>query len=212
MKNWKEIVVKAGLDMEKRSLTVGTWGNVSCRDPETGRVYISPSGMDYKKIEAEDIVVFDQEGERVEGERTPSIEFPMHFQIYQAREDVNAVVHTHSIFSSAFAITETDIPPVSEDFVQIVGETVKCSDYDLPGTEELGKNVVEALGDRNAVLLTNHGALYVGSDMDAAYKVCDVVEKTARMYLLSKSLGEARLISSEDIKVMQEFAANEYGQ
>ncbi|MFW5999768.1 MAG: class II aldolase/adducin family protein, partial [Halanaerobiaceae bacterium] len=212
MKKFKEVVVEAGIEMEKRSLTVGTWGNVSCRDPETGNIFISPSGMDYSVIGPADIVVFSRDGEKIEGERKPSIEAPMHIQIYQAREDVNAVVHTHPTFSTAFAITDSEIPPVSEDFVQIVGETVKCADYALPGTEDLGKNAVEALGDRNAVLLTSHGTLYVGPDMDTAYKVCDVVEKTARIYLLSRSLGEARIIPLADIKAMQEFAASEYGQ
>lgn len=212
MQDCKQTVVDAGIKMWNRSLTVGTWGNISCRDPETGKIYITPSGMDYQELETEDIVVFNQEGEKVEGKRKPSIEASMHIAIFQARNDVNAIIHTHPTYSTAFAVTENEIPPISEDFVQIVGDKVECAEYALPGTEELAENVVEALQDRNAVLLLNHGTLYTGPDMDFAFKISDVVEKTAQTYLLSKNLGEPRFIPEDDIEAMQEFVKNEYGQ
>ncbi len=210
--NYKKVIVEAGRKLCERSLTVGTWGNISCRDPEKGLIYLTPSGMNYDQISEEDIVVFNKQGEVVQGTRKPSIEKDLHLKIYENRNDVQAVLHTHSVYSSVFAVTAEEIPPVSEDFVQIVGDRVECADYALPGTEELAENAVEELDSRNAVLLVNHGAVAVGSDMDTAFKVSDVLEKTARIYIYSKSIGEAQIIPDEDIEAMQDFAKNSYGQ
>ncbi|MFW6136242.1 MAG: class II aldolase/adducin family protein [Chloroflexota bacterium] len=208
----KETIVEAGLTMVRRALTVGTWGNVSARDRETGLIYISPSAMDYEDIRCEDVVVLDDELEVVDGSATPSIEKHMHLAVYKAREGVNAVIHTHPLYSSVLGVNGMELPGISEDFVQIVGDKIICSEYALPGTQELAENVVVALGNRNAVLLPNHGTVYVGKDMDHAFKICDVVEKTAHVYILAKSIGTPHLIAEEDIKEMQYFAQNLYGQ
>ncbi|MTI58912.1 MAG: class II aldolase/adducin family protein [Firmicutes bacterium] len=212
MDEFKQIVVDAGVKMCQRSLTVGTWGNISYRDPESGNIFLTPSGMDYQKLGTNDIVVYNAKGEIIEGKRKPSIEWSMHLAIFAAREDVNAIIHTHPTYSTAFAITDTSIPPVSEDFVQIVGDSVECAEYALPGTKELGEYAIKALASKNAVLLTSHGTLCVGPNMDFAFKVCDVVEKTAYLYLMSKNLGEARMIPPADIKAMQDFVKTKYGQ
>lgn len=208
----KQTVVDAGLKMVQRGLTVGTWGNISARDSETGLIYISPSATEYEGIRCEDIVVLDDELEVIDGSTTPSIEKHMHVAVYKAREDVNAVIHTHPLYSSVLGVDGMELPGVSEDFVQIVGDKIICSEYALPGTRELAENVVDGLGNRNAVLLPNHGALCVGKDMDHAFKICDVVEKTAHIYILAKSIGTPHLIAEEDIKEMQYFAQNLYGK
>jgi L-fuculose-phosphate aldolase len=122
------------------------------------------------------------------------------------------VIHTHPIYSSAFAVTRQDIPGISEDFVQIVGDKVINCKYSLPGTPELAKNVVEGLGDRNAVMVPNHGTICVGADIDAALKICHVVEKSAQIYIFAKLIGTPEVISEEDMRAMQEFARNSYGQ
>jgi L-fuculose-phosphate aldolase len=105
-----------------------------------------------------------------------------------------------------------ELPAISEDFVQIVGDKIICSNYALPGTMELARNVVRGLGERNAVLLPNHGTLCVGKDMQSALMVCHVVEKTAQIYIMAKSIGAPRLLPAEDIKLMQDFMRNKYGQ
>lgn len=202
----------AGNLMVSLGLTVGTWGNISLRDTETGLIYIKPSGMPYAEITADDVVVMNSAMEVVEGHRKPSIEFHFHIAIMNARMDVNAVIHTHPIYSSAFAATRQDIPGISEDFVQIVGDKVINCKYSLPGTAELAHNVVEALADRNAVMIPNHGTVSVGADIDAALKICHVVEKSAHVYILAKILGEPQVISDEDMDAMQDFARNHYGQ
>ena len=209
---FKKAIVDAGLRMVQQGLTVGTWGNISARDSETNLIYISPSGIDYEDIRGEDIVVLNSQIEIVDGTATPSVEKVMHVAVYNAREDVNAVIHTHPLYSSVLGVDCMDLPGVSEDFVQIVGDKIICCEYALPGTAELAGNAVKALGDRNAVLLPNHGTLCVGKDLKEAFKICHVVEKTAQIYILAKSIGTPHLISEEDIRAMQYFARNVYGQ
>ena len=208
----KRAVVDAGLKMVQQGLTVGTWGNISVRDRETNLIYISPSGIDYEAIREEDIVVLDNDLEVVDGSATPAIEKVMHVAVLNAREDVNAVIHIHPLYSSVLGVNGMELPGISEDFVQIVGDKMICAEYALPGTPELARNAVKALGDRNAVLLPNHGTLCVGKDLKDAFKICYVVEKTAHIYILAKSIGTPRLISEEDIKSMQYFARHLYGQ
>ena len=100
----------------------------------------------------------------------------------------------------------------NEDFVQIVGDKMVCSEYALPGTSELASNAIKGLGNYNGVLLPNHGTLVVGPDMPMALTICHVVEKTAHIYIMAKSIGTPNLISMEDIKAMQDYVRNKYGQ
>jgi len=209
---FRKLIVDTGRELHKQNLTIGTWGNISVLDSETGLVYIKPSGMDYNEINLEDIIVVDKKGKTIEGFRKPSIEMPIHLSIYNARKDVGAIVHYHPIYSSVLAVTGSSLPGICEDFVQVVGEKVLCAKYGLPGSEELAENAVANLGNRNAVFLLNHGTLCVGKNMKEAMKVCYVVEKTAHIYILSKSVGKCRIIPEEDIKVMQDFAKNSYGK
>ena len=208
----KALLVETGVKIIEEGLTVGTWGNFSVRDPETGLIYITPSGMDYRIIQPDDIVVLDNDINVVDGVRVPSIEKGMHATTYHARPDVNAVIHTHPLYSTVLGVNGLELPGISEDFVQIVGDKIVCSLYALPGTMELAHNAVEGLGKWNAVLLPNHGALNVGPDMPTAMTVCHVVEKTAHIYIMAKSIGTPTLISAEDCKAMQDFARNVYGQ
>ena len=209
---YKKIIVETGKELYKQNLTIGTWGNISALDPETGLIYIKPSAMDYNEINLEDIIVVNRKGEVIEGVRKPSVEMPMHLSIYNARKDVRAIVHYHPVYSSVLAVTGFSLPGICEDFVQVVGEKVLCAKYALPGSDELAENAVASLGNRNAVFLLNHGTLCVGKDMKEAIKVCYVVEKTAHIYILSKSVGKCRIIPDEDIKKMQDFAKNVYGK
>jgi L-fuculose-phosphate aldolase len=212
LEKFKKSIVDTGRELYKQNLTIGTWGNMSVLDSETGLVYIKPSGMDYNEINLEDIIVVNKKGKTIEGFRKPSVEIPMHLSIYNARKDVGAIVHYHPIYSSVLAVTGFSLPGICEDFVQIVGEKVLCAKYALPGSDELAENAVVSLGNRNAVFLQNHGTLCVGKDIKEAMKVCYVVEKTAHIYILSKNVGKCRIIPEEDIKIMQAFAKNSYGK
>lgn len=210
--NYKKHLMESGKRMLRSGLTVETWGNISVRDPETGLVYLTPSGMPYERITERDIVVMGPDGERMEGDRKPTIEYGMHLGIMGNRPEVNAVVHTHPVYSQVFALLHEEIPPVIDEAAQILGGAVKVAAYALPGTPELAKNVVSALGGGAACLLANHGAVCVGRDMDAAFRVCTVLEMTAKIYYMARCIGRPAPISAALVASLKDFAENHYGQ
>lgn len=205
-------VVEKGKEILAGNLTIGTWGNISSRISGEDYIAITPTGMSYEVLTPQDIVVLDLDGNIIDGTRKPSIEVPLHLSIYQARKDVQAIIHTHSAYATAMAVARKEIPGAIEDLVQIVGGNVRVNQYALPGTEELGVNTVKALEGRNAVLLANHGVLGVGRDLDEALKVCQVVEKSAQIILFAQLLGGAVELSQEDIDGMRNFYLQVYGQ
>lgn len=210
----REILVEAGKKLIGEGFTVETWGNISIKD-EDGRVYITPSGMDYDTCTVDDIVVMSLDKEILSGKRVPSIETDLHLQIYRARPEVGAVVHTHPIYSTVFSAMGEGIPfGICDESAQALGGEIKTAAYALPGTMELANNCVEALGTiSNACLLQSHGAVCVGRDIKGAFKVARVLEMTAEIYYRIRAIGGNFIpISSENIKAMQSFAASKYGQ
>lgn len=207
----KKVIAK-GVAMLATNLTVGTWGNISCRVPGERYIAITPTGMSYDRLMPEDIVVIDLRGNTISGTRKPSIEVPLHLAIYKAREDVGAIVHTHSPYATAMAVARKEIPGAVEDLVQIVGGNVRVNEYALPGTEQLGINTVKAMAGRNAVLLANHGMLGAGRNLEEAFRVCQVVEKSAQVTLLAQLMGGAVELSQDDIDGMRNFYLQGYGQ
>jgi L-fuculose-phosphate aldolase len=212
--NFKKLIVESGKRMEGAGLTVETWGNISVRDPETNLVYLTPSGMKYSTIVEDDVVVCDLEGNIVEGTRKPTIEKELHCLIYQARPEVNAIVHTHPMYSMVYATQGKDIPLIIDEAAQTLGDTCRCPAYALPGSHELAAGCVEALGKKaNACLIHSHGAVCLGADMDGAFKTAKVLEVTAQIYYMVEATGGKPVgISPENIAFMQDFVKNSYGQ
>ena len=210
--NYKRFLIDACLRMVKSGLTVETWGNISVRDPETGYVYLTPSGMPYDTIVEDDIVVMDVDGNRIEGERKPTIEHAMHLGIMKNRPDVNAIVHTHPVYSQVFALLHENIPPVIDEAAQILGGEVKVTEYALPGSPEMAANAIAAIGNDAACLLANHGAVAVGKDMEAAFKVCTILEMTSQIYYMARCIGEPKPLDDDKVAFMKDFVANHYGQ
>ena len=208
----RDEIVKYGLIMKESALVVGTWGNISMRVPDSKLIAITPSGVDYDKTNPEDILIVDLEGNIVDGELKPSIEIHLHLAIYKARKDVNAIVHTHSTYSTSYAIARKEIPATTEDCVQIVGGSVRVTDYCLPGTVELGNEAVKKLGDKNAVLLANHGLLAAAGTLKETLKVAQIVEKAAQSNLFAQLIGGAVELEEDDINAMRDFYLTKYGQ
>lgn len=204
-------VVRAGRRLARAALALGTWGNISCRLPGN-LMAITPSGMAYEKLRPRDVVITDLAGVCGASQRKPSTETPLHCAIYTARADVNAIVHTHSAYASAFAAAHKAIPGVIEDLVQIVGGEVKVASYALPGSPELGQRAVEALARRDGVLLANHGVLGVAATLDQALLVCQIIEKSAIIALGAEILGGAVALPQGDIDFMRDFFLHKYGQ
>lgn len=208
----KSEVLQGGQVLLDKGLVAGTWGNISVRIPETKWVAVTPSGKGYHEITVDDIVVVDAVGTVVEGQFKPSSELPMHLAIYQARTDIQAIVHTHSVFASACAVAHKNIPSIIEDLVQLVGGSVDVAEYALPGTELLAQNIVKALGNKNAVLMANHGVVGCGQTLDEAMLACELVEKAAQIYIYANQIGGAQLLSDEDIDVMHKFYVEYYSK
>jgi L-fuculose-phosphate aldolase len=214
MPEYEKIVIDAGKKMSKLSLTVSTWGNISARDPKTGNIYLTPSGMDYDNCTEDDIVVFNAEGKRIKGRRKPSIEKDIHLLIFQRNDYVNAVIHTHALYSTVLAAAHISLPVITEEFAQTIGSEAVCSEYAIPGTPLLAENVSRVVENgHRAVLLPSHGALCVGESMDIAFKACGVLEKAAEVYIKVKSMGlEPRIIPDDEVGHMFRFFSNNYGQ
>ncbi len=207
----KQAIVLCGRQMIERRLVAGTWGNISVRNDAGDRIVITPSGLPYDNLSPTDIVTVNSAGEILEGSR-PSSELPLHLAIYAARTDVRAIVHTHSIYATACAVAGISIPPCLEELVQVVGGGVEVAEYALPGTVELAQNAVTALGDRTAVLLSNHGAVACGPSLNEALLIAELIEKAAQIHSIAGQLGGARRLKEEDIQLMRRFYVEKYRQ
>jgi L-fuculose-phosphate aldolase len=211
----KRQVIEAAQEIERKGLAVGTAGNISIRLKDPGGrdlLAITPSGRYYDSLKVDDIVVVDFTGQKVEGELKASIETPMHIEVHKARKKINAVVHAHPAFCSAVAVARMDIPPLIDEQVILIGGEIKVAEYALPGTPELAKAAVVALGPRNAVILANHGVLSVGRDMREALTICELAEELAKIYVSALSLGKVNPLPDEVVRLEKAFFAAIYGE
>ena len=199
----KTAVLETARRTAELGLTAGASGNVSMRlVPHESRdlMAITPSGKAYTEMAEGDILVVDFEVEPVEGELTPSSESLMHSGIYKARPDVGAVIHTHSIFASVAAVTGHEVPAIIDEMVVLIGGTIKVSEYAFPSTGELADNVCAALGERNAAIIRNHGAVGVGRDLAEALDVCALTERVAQVYFYASMLGQVRSLPKDIVE------------
>lgn len=199
-------VCEIAVRMWREKMVVGSAGNVSVRAPNPAHFVITPSSIAYDELTPSQVVVVDAEGdlldeEDAEGEefgRAPSFETPIHLAVYAARDDVNAVVHTHSRYATIQAVLRRDIPPVVDEMVVYLGGAVCCAEYGTSGSDELAARVVEALGPRSAVLLAAHGALTTGKNLTKAFKNAELVEHVAHVVVTASQLAGGALTPLPD--------------
>lgn len=197
--------IDTGAKLSQLNLIAGAAGNMSVRLPNGHGVAITARGSDLARLRTADIVTvrFDDGG--FEGEGKPSSELQMHQSIYDARPDIDAIIHTHSIYATVVAALRENIPAFIDELTFMLGGEIKTAEYAKPGSEELGANVVHALGDRSAALLANHGAVGIGSTLEEALNVCDLIERAAQMYVFARALGGPKLIPADAIE--RQYAA-----
>lgn len=205
-------IVAVGRQLVSKGLVSGTWGNISARIPGAGDVLITPSGVPYESLEAQDLVLLDPEGKVKKGTLRPSTETPLHIAIYKKRPDVLAIVHTHSPYASVFAVNRRELPPVLEEQAQLLGGTVRVAPYAPPGSKELADGAVTALEGRSAVILANHGVVGVGRSLKDALLICQVVEKGAQVFLLAQLSGKPHVLSERDVGLLRRNFLEKYGQ
>jgi L-fuculose-phosphate aldolase len=211
LKKEREEVVKYSKKLITSGLTTGTGGNISIYKRDKKLFAISPSGMDYFETEPEDVVVMDIEGKIVDGVRKPSSEHELHRIFYQNREDINAVVHTHSTYSSVLATLREPLP-ASSYLVAFSGLDVRCASYASFGTRELAENTYAAMENRNAVLMANHGLLAGNNDILNAFNVAEQIEHCAEVYVKARSIGIPVILDEEEMEEMVVRFRQSYGQ
>ena len=196
-------VVQAAQQLLRLGLVAATSGNVSMRlegDEKEGLIAVTPAGTDYQTMTPEDIVVVDYDVDVIEGETVPSSESLTHVAVYKARSDISAVIHTHSIYASVLAVAGVPLPPILDELVAYLGGPVEVAEYGFPSTDDLGEKAIQAMGERNAVFIRNHGVLAAGRDMPDALRACELVERAAQIYIQARALGSVRTLPSEVVE------------
>ena len=206
----RKSVVEYGKKLISSGLTKGTGGNISVFNREQGLFAISPSGIDYFEAKPEDVVVLDLEGNIVDGDRKPSSEKDMHLIFYQQRQDLNALVHTHSPYITTIASLQWELPAVSY-LVAYAGPNVRCAPYRTFGTKELAEAALIGMEDRRAVMLANHGLIAGAHNIATAFTIAEEIEFCARIYYQAKGIGEPVILpETEMANLAIKFAT--YGQ
>jgi len=200
----REAVVRAAREMSGRGLSTGTSGNVSARVPEG--MLVTPSAVPYGDMATHQVVLMDLEGRSLEGDGRPTTEWPMHAGVYADRPEVGAVVHTHAPFCTALATLRRDIPAFHYMIAVAGGDSIRCAPYATFGTRALAEHAVEALADRWACLLANHGAMALGTSPDGALDLAVEVEGLAELYWRALQVGEPVLLTAGEMaEAMERF-------
>lgn len=208
----REKVIEIALKAQRDKLIPLTMGNFSARDRQSGYICITPSGMEYDKLKAEDIVVINLQGSIVDGVRKPSIETPLHCAAYRRRPDIRGISHTHSVYASAWACCGESIPIVVAELAALIEKPIECAPYQPMGSIELAETAALWLKDSHALLLANHGVLAVGPDLDTAYANSVIVEEGAKIAFLAKQIGTLRVIPEDECRHLRQIALEKYGQ
>ncbi|MEM6431866.1 MAG: class II aldolase/adducin family protein, partial [Deinococcota bacterium] len=148
----RERVWEANLALPENGLVMATSGNVSGRDPETGYVVIKPSGYSFNKLTPEHLVIVDVHGTIIEGDLKPSVDTASHLYVYRHRDDVMGIVHTHSPYATSFAIRGEALPIYTTTSAAVFGGEIPVSEFATIGEEEIGREIVEKIGNNHAIL------------------------------------------------------------
>jgi len=181
-----------------RGLNVGAAGNASVRT--RGGLLITPSAVPVERLSTTAMVLLDADGTVLEpsGGR-PSSEWRMHRDIYAARPEVGAVVHTHSPHATGVACARRDLPPFHYMVARLGGSDVRCARYATFGTQALSDAAIEALVGRRACLLANHGQVALGGDLEEALATAFELESLAQQFLLALAAGDPVLLSAAEM-------------
>ena len=208
MADVRDALIATARALQPAGLNKGTSGNVSVRHGDG--FYITPTGMPYDRLVADDIPLMALDGSHV-GRRKPSSEWRFHRELYAARPEVGAVLHAHSPFAVSLACLRRDIPPFHYMIARFGGDTIRCADYAIFGSQALSDAALLAMLDRKACLLANHGLLVAGRDLAEALALAVELEELCEQYWRACQLGQPVLLSAGEMaEVMAKFAG--YGQ
>ncbi|NVK19709.1 MAG: class II aldolase/adducin family protein [Methylocystaceae bacterium] len=199
----RQDVIDIALKMNALGINQGTSGNVSAR--HEGSFLITPSGVEYDKLESQDIVNLQMDGS-YQGNLKPSSEWRFHRDIYEARADVQAIIHTHSKFATTLACLRRELPPFHYMIAVAGGKNVRCAPYATFGTQELSNHAIDALQNRKACLLANHGMIVAAESLKKALAIAHEIELLCEQYLTALQVGVPHILSDEEMdEVMEKF-------
>lgn len=201
-------VVETCLFMQSNGLIVGTAGNVSIRVDD--KIAISPSGVPYETMTAEDVVVFSMDGERVDGVLEPSSELPLHLSVYRETA-AKAITHNHAPASTALGLVVDEIPP-SHYYSAMLGGIIRVAPYAEFGTDELARNVTDALKGRSGALMKNHGAITIGPTVKKAAGLLPILEYVCEIHLRAMATGAPVALLSPKQMADAKAAIADYGK
>ena len=192
----REAVAAASRHLAQKGLVIGTAGNISARKGDL--VAVTPTGADLSTVTAEMVTVIDLEGEVVDGDLAPTSEVPLHTGIYAATNAL-AITHAHAMASTALSCCFDELPPLHYSCLGL-GGAPRTAAYATFGSEELARNVLEALEGRNAAMMQNHGSVAYGSRMDEAVERLELLEWLAELYWRSSSMGTPHVLTDKDFE------------
>jgi L-fuculose-phosphate aldolase len=204
----REHLIATARAMQAAGLNRGTAGNVSVRCGDG--FLITPTGMPCDVLTADDIPLLARDGSS-EGRRQPSSEWRFHRDLYAARPEAGAVLHAHSPFAVALACLRRDIPPFHYMIARFGGDTIRCADYAIFGSQELSTAALRAMAGRRACLLANHGLLVAGRDLAEALALAIELEELCEQYWRACQLGQPILLTPDEMRAVREKFAG-YGQ
>lgn len=211
MQNERELVAEYGRKLADSGLCPGTSGNISIYNAELGLIAISPSGMDYYDIKPEDVVITDLDANIVDGNRKPSSEWALHTSFYKHKPTARAVVHTHSVYCTTFAVLGQPIRAVHYVIGDANTAEVPCAPYMTFGTTELAEAAMEVIGESDAVLLANHGIVVCGKSIASAFSLARNMEYIAELQYRAMAIGSPNILTAEQMDVVMEKFKS-YGQ
>ena len=202
-------VIKYSIKLNTTNLSPLRSGNISVRSDEDGiqGFLITPSGKKYDRLKEDDIVFVSNDGNH-DTNLKPSSEWRFHKDIYLKKPDAKAIVHAHSPHATAVSAHGKDIPAFHYMVALAGGDNIKCAKYATFGTQELSNNIIDALENRKACLMSNHGQVAFGDNLESAFELAEELENICHQYINTIKLGDPKILSSSEMDVILEKVKN----
>ena len=201
-----EQIIKYANMLNSEKLSTLRSGNVSLR--YKNGFLITPSGVKYSLLKEDDIVFVSLDGKFDETKNKPSSEWRFHKDIYSSKNEANAIVHAHSTHATAVSAHNKDVPAFHYMVALAGGNDLKCAKYATFGTQELSDNIINALKNRKACLMSNHGQVAFGDNLEQAFELAQEVENICHQYINAIKIGEPKILSSSEMDVILEKVKN----
>jgi L-ribulose-5-phosphate 4-epimerase len=208
----REEVLQTALVLKKFDLVWMAGGSVCARVPESGDVIVTPSGLPYEDLTAADMIVTTIDMKIIDGNYKPSVALNLWTAILKTRSDVNAILHTHSVYATAFSVTGEMIPIITETMADWFLKPIPVTNYAHVEDPRFVSEAVEKLGDGFAVLLGRHGPIVVGKDLKDSLERAVTLEEAAKVYAVAKSIGKPQVFSEKEMRDSFDFYMTRYGQ